>query len=88
MKNGCSDDSFLDFRAWLIAQGKETYLEALRDPDTLSQFNLGYSSEYTIPPFVTLRNSSTFPLGLIVTSQGAMSSNRFTTSYRGCPKRN
>lgn len=51
MKNGCSDDSFLDFRAWLIAQGKETYLEALRDPDTLSQFNLGYSSEYTIPSF-------------------------------------
>ena len=61
MKNGCSDDSFLYFRAWLIAQGKETYLEALRDPDTLSQFNLGYSSEYTIPSFCDFEEFLYFP---------------------------
>ena len=30
---GCSDDGFIDFRAWLIAQGKEVYMNALRDPD-------------------------------------------------------
>ena len=33
---GCSDDGFIDFRAWLIAQGKEVYMNALRDPDTLA----------------------------------------------------
>ena len=26
----------IDFRAWLIAQGKAVYLNALRDPDTLA----------------------------------------------------
>lgn len=34
-EHGCSDDGFLDFRAWLIAQGRDTYLAALRDPDSL-----------------------------------------------------
>lgn len=33
---GCSDDGFIDFRAWLIAQGRETYLAALADPDSLA----------------------------------------------------
>ena len=33
---GCSDDGFIDFRAWLIAQGKEVYLAALADPDSLA----------------------------------------------------
>jgi hypothetical protein len=32
---GCSDDSFLDFRAWLIAHGKEVYEKALVDPEIL-----------------------------------------------------
>ena len=35
-ENGCSDDSFIDFRAWLIAQGEEIYLAALADPDSLA----------------------------------------------------
>ncbi len=34
--NGCSDDGFMDFRAWLIAQGREVYLAALADPDSLA----------------------------------------------------
>jgi len=33
---GCSDDGFTDFRAWLIAQGKEVYLAALKDSDILA----------------------------------------------------
>ena len=33
---GCGDDGFLDFRSWLIAQGKEVYLAALKDPDSLA----------------------------------------------------
>lgn len=34
--DGCTDDGFMDFRAWLIAQGKEVYLAALKDPDSLA----------------------------------------------------
>lgn len=33
---GCSDDGFLDFRSWLIAQGKEVYLATLKEPDSLT----------------------------------------------------
>ena len=33
---GCSDDGFIDFRAWLIAQGREVYFSALADPDSLA----------------------------------------------------
>ena len=33
---GCSDDGFIDFRAWLIAQGREVYFVALADPDSLA----------------------------------------------------
>lgn len=32
-----SDDGFIDFRAWLISQGKKVYMDAMRDPDTLAQ---------------------------------------------------
>lgn len=35
-KGGCSDDGFIDFRAWLVGQGKEIYMAALRDPDSLA----------------------------------------------------
>jgi hypothetical protein len=31
-----SDDTFLYFRNWLVAQGRAVYESALRDPDTLS----------------------------------------------------
>jgi hypothetical protein len=34
---GCSDDSFLDFRGWLISRGERVYEEALRDSETLAQ---------------------------------------------------
>ena len=36
MMEGCSDDGFIDFRAWLIAQGREVYLAALKEPDSLA----------------------------------------------------
>jgi hypothetical protein len=32
---GCSDDGFMDFRAWLIAQGKAVFYDALQDPEIL-----------------------------------------------------
>lgn len=38
-EHGCSDDGFQDFRSWLIAQGKEVYLDALKDPDSLADID-------------------------------------------------
>ncbi len=32
----CSDDGFLDFRGWLISQGKEVYMKTLKNPDSLA----------------------------------------------------
>lgn len=52
---GCGDDGFTDFRAWLISQGREVYLNALKDPDTLAEIptygdccfeRLGYVADY------------------------------------------
>ena len=36
-EHGCTDDGFIDFRAWLIAQGRKVYLAALADPDSLAE---------------------------------------------------
>ncbi len=33
---GCSDDGFMDFRDWLICQGKNIYQKALLDPESLT----------------------------------------------------
>lgn len=35
-KHSCSDDSFIDFRAWLVGQGRDVYMAALKDPDSLA----------------------------------------------------
>jgi len=40
MLDGCSDDGFMDFRGWLIAQGRDVYLAALKDPDSLADVPL------------------------------------------------
>lgn len=38
MNNGMlTDDGFIDFRAWLIAQGKDTYFEAMKSPEILAE---------------------------------------------------
>ncbi|WP_045466108.1 DUF4240 domain-containing protein [Sporocytophaga myxococcoides] len=36
IQGGCSDDGFIDFRAWLIGRGKEIYYAALENSDSLS----------------------------------------------------
>jgi len=36
IEDGCSDDCFRDFRAYLISLGHDTYEAALRDPDSLA----------------------------------------------------
>lgn len=35
INGGCSDDGFIDFRSWVIAQGSDTYRRALTHPDSL-----------------------------------------------------
>ena len=37
---GCSDDSFTDFRAWLITRGEIIYTKALASPDSLSALSI------------------------------------------------
>jgi hypothetical protein len=32
---GCGDDSFNDFREWVIGQGKDFYYKTIKDPDSL-----------------------------------------------------
>lgn len=33
LRGGCSDDAFMDFRAWLIMQGRQVFERTLADPD-------------------------------------------------------
>lgn len=37
---GCSDDGFMDFRSWLIAQGEKNYYDVLKNPDQLSYIKM------------------------------------------------
>lgn len=32
----CTDDGFIDFRSWLISRGKEVYMNAMQNPDSLA----------------------------------------------------
>jgi hypothetical protein len=36
---GCSDDMFEYFRAWLVAQGRETFDRVLADPQSLADLD-------------------------------------------------
>lgn len=36
MCGGCTDDGFIDFRGWLVGQGRDVYMAALKDPDSLA----------------------------------------------------
>lgn len=42
---GCSDDGFEYWRAWLVAQGRETFENAVRDPDWLATLNLPFDDD-------------------------------------------
>ncbi|RED22190.1 uncharacterized protein DUF4240 [Flavobacterium cutihirudinis] len=43
---GCSDDSFTDFREWVIAQGKSFYNKIVSDPDSLAEMNADEIEEF------------------------------------------
>ena len=36
----CTDDGFIDFRSWLISQGKDVYMQVLQDPDSLAEVEI------------------------------------------------
>ncbi len=40
INRGGSDDEFMDFRSWLISQGKEIYMQVLEEPDLLKGMEL------------------------------------------------
>lgn len=40
INGGCGDDSFMDFRSTLISLGRDPYETALRDVDSLAEFNI------------------------------------------------
>jgi hypothetical protein len=42
---GCSDDGFSDFRSWLISMGRHTFENAMRDPESLVDVEIGPDGE-------------------------------------------
>lgn len=51
-EDDCNNCGFEDFRVWLIYQGKETYLAALRDPDSLADLADCVSFQFEALPYV------------------------------------
>ena len=50
---GCSDDGFMDFRSWLILQGRGVYHATLNDPDSLADVMEGddeFRYQYEVYP--------------------------------------
>ena len=37
MQGGCSDDGFIEFRAWLVYRGKEVFEKTLQNSDSLAE---------------------------------------------------
>jgi hypothetical protein len=51
MNGGCSDDSFMDFRATLISMGRETYEAAVEHPDSLATLEIEMGEEFIYEGF-------------------------------------
>jgi hypothetical protein len=46
MNGGCSDDCFDYFKGWLISRGEEPYLNALENPDSIADLDIGPETDY------------------------------------------
>lgn len=46
MNGGCSDDGFEYFRRWLIAQGKMIFYSAIKNADSLAEFDFGNTKDF------------------------------------------
>lgn len=51
MNGGCSDDSFMNFRATLISMGRETFEGAVEHPDSLATPELEMGEEFIYEGF-------------------------------------
>ena len=56
MHGGCSDDSFSDFRATLISQGREVYERALNDPESLVELDFDDEEDVCYEGFQYVKN--------------------------------
>jgi hypothetical protein len=45
IQGGCGDDSFNDFREWVIVQGKDFYYKTINDPETLAELDAEFIEE-------------------------------------------
>jgi hypothetical protein len=45
IQGGCGDDSFNDFREWVIGQGKDFYYKTIKDPETLAELETEFIEE-------------------------------------------
>jgi hypothetical protein len=43
--DGCSDDGFLYFRAWLVTQGKDVFEQVCKDPDSLADVPAAFDED-------------------------------------------
>lgn len=48
-----SDDGFMDFRMWLISRGKEAYVAALKDPDSLARLDVSGMARFELYGYVS-----------------------------------
>lgn len=44
INGGCSDDGFDYFRGWLIAEGRDTFMQALENPDSLADVQVEFDT--------------------------------------------
>jgi hypothetical protein len=54
VNGGCSDDGFLDFRAWLILQGKKRFSQVVAEPDAMAAWVHGHLGEAEAEPLLYL----------------------------------
>lgn len=52
--NECTDDSFTEFRGWLIAQGERAYMNAVNNPDSIYDIITEYDVEGGYSPQMSL----------------------------------
>ena len=74
INGGSSDDCFMDFRVWVIMQGRAAYEAALADPDSLAKLDIpfnwaewelcGYAGAYAFTLKQHLQFLSTDPPGM------------------------
>ena len=69
MNGGCSDDCFMDFRGWLIGQGKEVYFNALSNPETLTTVDHDMDNDWEGLSYVPMtayekKSGSQMPIGV------------------------